>query len=62
VFNGGDGGVSSLGACRGGRTLRIDRPGTLGEVERLLLDDDADDEIDEGVTSPVWPGGRRVEA
>lgn len=52
MFNGGDGGVSSLGACNGGRTLRIDRPGTLGEVERLLLDDDAEDEMDDGVASP----------
>jgi hypothetical protein len=51
VFNGGDGGVSSLGACGGGRTLRIDRPGTLGEVE-MVLEDDAEDEMDEGVASP----------
>jgi hypothetical protein len=50
VFNGGDGGVSSLGACGGGRTLRIDRPGTLGEVE-MVLEDDAEDEMDEGVAS-----------
>ena len=40
--------------------MRIDRPGTLGEVPRVL-DEDAEDEIDEGVASPeVWPGGRRV--
>jgi hypothetical protein len=51
VDDGGDGGVSSLGAWGGGRTLRIDRPGTLGEVE-MVLDEDAEDEIDEGVASP----------
>ena len=62
MFNGGDGGVSSLGACGGGRTLRMDRPGTLGEVD-MVLEDDAEDEMEEGVASPeVWPGGRRVAA
>jgi hypothetical protein len=40
----------------------MDRPGTLGEEDRLLPEDDAEEDNGDEATSgsAVWPGGRNV--